>query len=412
MNVTLLSIGDELLTGRTVNTNAAWLGQQLASVGHPVGTVLTLGDDRALINKAIADAAAVSDLVVVTGGLGPTDDDITREAVCDLLSCEMQISEEQHNLIEKRFAAIGRTPNERTWRQARVPSKCTVIPNHWGTAPGLHFSFGKATVVVLPGVPAEMRELFTIALRDLVRPAEGFCERVWLLYGVPESVLAERLEPLDEFFSDELGLAYLPAEGTIRLRLVRTSTTPETLERFAAASQRIEELAGKWIVSCRNEALWEAVGRELLERGATVATAESCTAGMISAHLTNLPGSSGYYPGGIIGYANEVKVNLLGVQGQTIDAHGAVSEAVVLEMARGVRRVVGADYGLAVTGIAGPGGATPTKPVGTVWVAVASENNAVARLLQLKGERDVIRRYTVNAALSMLLNCVRDEFQA
>ena len=409
MNVTLISIGDELLTGRTVNTNASWLGEQFAAVGHPVSTVLTLGDDRTLIARAISDAADVSDFVVVTGGLGPTDDDVTREAICDLLSCDMVINQEQGELIRIRFSSLGRTPNERSLRQARVPSACSVVPNHWGTAPGLFFTLAGCTVAVLPGVPHEMRELFSIILREQVRPAEGFTERVWLFYGVPESVLAHALEPIDPLLDDALGLAYLPAEGTIRLRLIRTNGDAETLEHFAEAEQRIEELAGKWIISDRNEALWQTVGREFGQNGCTLAVAESCTGGMIGAALTSVPGSSNYFLGGVIAYANDVKEHVLGVDRETLETHGAVSEQVALEMARGALDKVAADYSVAVTGIAGPEGGTEEKPVGTVWVAVASKSVASARLFQLKGERDVIRRYTVNAGLASVLQRMRDE---
>lgn len=409
MNVTLISIGDELLTGRTVNTNASWLGEQFASAGHPVSTVLTLGDDRALIAGAVSDAAAVSDFVVVTGGLGPTDDDVTREAVCDLLSCDMTINPEQQELIKNRFASLGRTPNERSLNQARVPSMCSVVLNHWGTAPGLYFTLDNCTVAVLPGVPHEMRELFTIIRREQIRPAEGFTEQVWLFYGVPESVLAHTLEPVEAELGDTLGLAYLPAEGTIRLRLIRKDGAPGTLERFAEAERRIRELAGKWIISDRNEALWHTVGREFGEKGHTLAVAESCTGGMIGAALTSVPGSSAYFLGGVIAYANEIKEDVLGVNRETLEAYGAVSEQVALEMAEGARARMAADYSVAVTGIAGPGGGTPEKPVGTVWVAIASKSGTSARVFQLKGERDVIRRYTVNAGLASVLQRMREE---
>ena len=409
MNVTLISIGDELLTGRTVNTNAAWLGQQLASAGHPVETVLTIRDNQELISKTIAEAASVSDFVVVTGGLGPTDDDVTREAVADLLQCEIVVNEEQLELIHSRFASSGRVPNERSLLQARVPVACNVILNHWGTAPGLSFLLGTTTVLVLPGVPAEMTELFKVVLREYIQPAEGFGERVWLLYGVPESVLAQTLEPLDDVLDDVIGLAYLPSQGTIRLRLVRKNADSETLERFDVLSEQIEDLAGKWIVSRHNETLWQTLGRELLEQKCTIATAESCTGGMIGAALTSIGGSSGYVLGGIISYANEVKETVLGVRRETLETHGAVSEQVALEMAKGVRNRIGSDYAIAVTGIAGPGGGSPEKPVGTVWIGVASEMSASAKLFHLKGEREVIRRYAVNAALAMVLLQLRKE---
>lgn len=409
MHITLISIGDELLSGRTVNTNASWLGERFAAAGYRVHSVLTIGDDLQEITKTIEQVSAVADLVFLTGGLGPTDDDITREAICELLGCDMKIDEGQLELIRRRFAELGRTLNERSERQARVPAGCDVILNHWGTAPGLTFQYGKATLFVLPGVPAEMRELFSGILAERIPVADGFSEKVWLLHGIPESLLAARLEPLNELLDEKLGLAYLPSDGTIRLRLVRYAGDSGTRERFKQGVAQVEAIAGEWILSDRNETPAQTLGRTLAELGLTVATAESCTGGMIGAAITDVPGSSLYYPGGVIAYGNREKEELLGVPRELIEEHGAVSDAVALAMAAGARERMGADYALAVTGIAGPTGGTPQKPVGTVWVAVASAEEVRGQLFRIKGERDVIRRYTVNAALAALLLLVRSE---
>lgn len=409
MHVILISIGDELLAGRTVNTNAAWIGDRLASAGHPVHSVLTIGDDLTEIRDTIARACADADLVVVTGGLGPTDDDVTREAICMLLGCDMAVHEGQLELIRRRFAETGRALNERSERQARVPSACDVLPNLWGTAPGLSFAYGRAVAYVLPGVPSEMRQLFSAILRERIAPADGFGERVWLLHGIPESLLAQRLEPLEGLLDEHLGIAYLPSDGTIRLRLVRRDADRKTMERFAHAASRIEEIAGQWILSDRNELPAETLGRTLTELGLTVAVAESCTGGLLGAAITDVPGSSGYFPGGLITYGNREKEELLGVSHDVIERFGAVSEQVALAMAAGARKRIEADYAVSITGIAGPDGGTPEKPVGTVWVAIDSREGTRAELLRLKGERDVIRRFTVNTALALLLRRVRNE---
>lgn len=409
MDITLISIGDELLSGRTVNTNASWLGEQLAAAGYRVRSVLTIGDSLNEIQESLQRICSVADLVVLTGGLGPTDDDVTREAICGLLQCDMKIDEGQHELIRRRFAEVGRALNERSERQARVPAACQVIPNHWGTAPGLTFQYGKATVYVLPGVPAEMRELFSVILRERIPASDGFGERVWLLYGIPESLLAERLEPLEGELHHSLSLSYLPSDGTIRLRLLRYADDAETLERFAQAAAQIESIAGEWILSNRNETPAQTLGRTLAQLGLTITTAESCTAGLIGAALTDIAGSSSYYPGGFITYGNREKEELLGVPREFLTEHGAVSEDVVLAMAAGARERIQADYAVAVTGIAGPAGGTPEKPVGTVWVGIASAAGVRAHLFRFKGERDAVRCYTVNAALVGVLLRIREE---
>ncbi len=407
MKAVLISIGDELLSGRTVNTNASWQGRELSNAGHSVAQVLTIGDDRQTIVGAIAEACRNADLVITTGGLGPTDDDKTFDAVCDLLSCGVTLNEEQRHMILERFSRTGRVPNERSLNQALVPAACRVIPNRWGTAPGLHFRLNDVPVYILPGVPFEMRELFTAILRDEIGTAAGFHERVWLVYGVPESILAERLEPLERSFPDGISLAYLPAEGPIRLRLIRYNEREETRQAFERSAEELVSLAGEWIISDRNETPAQALGRALERAGRTLVTAESCTGGLIGGSITDVPGSGTYYLGSVVSYADQVKESLLGVKADTLRDHGAVSEETAREMADGVRKAIPADYSVAVTGLAGPDGGTPEKPVGTVWIAVASDQGVEAKLYRFNGERDVIRRYTVNAALAMVLRQIR-----
>lgn len=412
MNVTLISIGDELLSGRTVNTNASWLGVELSSLGHTVDLVLTIPDKLPTIRSAIEDATGRSDCVIVTGGLGPTEDDLTREAVCALLDCDIVVSDEQMELNRERFERLGRTMNQRNINQARIPAASRVLPNNRGTAPGLAFRLNDADVFVLPGVPTEMRGLFTEFIAPHIGTADGFSERVWLLYGIPESILADTLEPVTARLNESVGLAYLPSEGTIRLRLVLRSADPETILLGDELAAQLEELAGEWILSRHNETIGAAIGRELAARRLTIATAESCTGGMIGAELTSVPGSSEYYLGGAVSYADDVKEHLLGVPAEILREHGAVSEPVVLRMATGVRERTGADISMAVTGIAGPGGGSEEKPVGTVWIAVATEAGVSAQMFNFRGERDIVRRYSTNAALAMAFARMIDEYPA
>ena len=409
MKVILISIGDELLTGRTVNTNAAWQGQALASKGHTVDSVMTIRDDRKAICKALDEASRQADVVFTTGGLGPTDDDITREAICDLLSCEMGLDERQQRLIQERFKELGRVPNQRSLMQARVPVVCEVILNHWGTAPGLSFELNKAPIYILPGVPFEMRELFRVILDEYLESADGFYEQVWLLHGIPESVLAERLQEIEENMGEGLSLAYLPSEGSVRLRLIRKNSQKMTLQAFNKTSEDIGELVEEWRVSNYYESIAQALTREFRSRQRTLITAESCTGGLIGGALTDVPGSSEFYAGGIISYANSVKTNLLDVEPSVLENDGAVSERTAIQMAEGALQRIPADYAVAVTGIAGPGGGTLDKPVGTVWIAVASRHQVKVKLYRFKGERDVIRRYTVNTALAMVLQTLWEE---
>ncbi|MCE2503717.1 MAG: CinA family nicotinamide mononucleotide deamidase-related protein [Chlorobi bacterium] len=409
MNAILISIGDELLSGRTINTNAAWQGRALAGRGHTVSSAIIINDDRQTIADAITKASHHADVIFTTGGLGPTDDDLTRKAVCDLLDCDMGVDQEQRSLIQQRFKELGREPNERSLRQARVPLACEVILNHWGTAPGLSFELNNVPVYVLPGVPFEMRELFEHILENHLGSDDGFHEQVWLLHGLLESVLAERLERIEHSMTEGLSLAYLPSAGTIRLRLIRKNSQETTLQAFREASGRIEQAIEQWSVSSRDEGIAEALARELRSRALTLATAESCTGGLIGGALTDIPGSSHFYLGGVISYANSVKAGVLDVESSILDSDGAVSERTVIQMAKGVLQRIPADYGVAVTGIAGPGGGTADKPVGTVWIAVASAHQLKAKLHHFKGERDIIRQYTVNAGLAMVLRTIWEE---
>ncbi len=400
---TILAIGDELLIGQVVNTNASWLGERLTRIGWKVRRVVTVGDDPEAMREEMERAAAASDAVIMCGGLGPTHDDRTREVICALLGCELEMDEPQLERIRQRFAKVGLELNERSRRQALAPSTCRRLPNDYGSAPGLAFTLGSARMYALPGVPTEMRGITADhILPELGGVAGEIEQRTFLLFGIAESVLADLLVETEELLDDAVTLAYLPSAGGIRLRAMCHVGEEGARVRFARLLEIIADRAVRYIVTDRDETLASALGRALVERGMTLATAESCTGGMIGASLTDVPGASRYYMGGVVSYANSVKESLLGVRPDDLATHGAVSSEVAEAMAVGVRAALGADLAVAVTGIAGPDGGTPEKPVGTVWIAIASPRGVRAERFIFGRERDVVRARAAATALNLV----------
>ena len=400
MTATIISIGDELLVGQVVNTNASWLGDQLTRIGCRVLRVEAIGDERELIRREIEAAAQASDVVIVSGGLGPTHDDVTREAICDLLGCDLAVDREQLGRIERRFAERGIELNERSRRQALAPAACRTLPNDYGSAPGLAFTVGSARVYALPGVPSEMKGIFTDQILPEIGGAAGdIDQKTYLAYGITESALADVLVDTIPLLDHEVTLAYLPSAGGIRLRAMRLGRGADAEDRYRRLLDLITTKGEEWIITDRDEPLAAVLGRMLAERRLTLATAESCTGGMIGEALTDIPGSSAYYLGGTVTYANSAKGEMLGVDDALIDAHGAVSEQVARAMAEGIRERLGADIAVSVTGIAGPGGGTPEKPVGTVWIGIASARGSHASRHLFGRERAYVRQRASSQAL-------------
>ena len=407
MTVTILCIGDELLIGQVVNTNATWLGEHLSGLGIDVQRVVTLGDEEAAIRQALAEASTTSDLVIVTGGLGPTHDDLTLDAVAAHLGVGCTPHAPTLARIRRRFARRGQTPPERTERLALVPEGCDVLPNPVGIAPGL-WADGRddAILVVLPGVPSEMKALF----RDEVEPRlrrradlRVIRQRTLLTAGIGESNLQEQLGDIVDHLGPDRRLAYLPGSSGVRLRLTATGEDQTTVaERLDALERRIRERAGEHIFGEGEERLEGVVGRMLEARGFTIATAESCTGGLLADRITDIPGASAYMRGGVTAYCNSVKVELLGVDPAALEGDGAVSEAVAQQMARGVRRALSAEIGVSTTGIAGPSGGTPDKPVGTVWIGYADAEGAFAQCHYFTDDRDLNKQLSTTAALDLV----------
>jgi len=401
-SVSIVSIGDELLVGQVTNTNAAWIGEQLTAIGWNVQTIVTIGDDRNTIARIIAQQAKGSDVVITSGGLGPTHDDLTREAVCDLLGCGMEIDTDQLNRIERRFHERGIVANERSRMQALVPSACRRLANEYGSAPGLSFVIENATVYVLPGVPAELRGIMSDSIVAELRSRGADTDRrTFLLFGVTESALADSLVDTERLLDDRVTLAFLPSAGGIRLRAMRLSGEADVVQRYTTLVSTVRTRCEPWLVSEHDEPLAQCVGRVFVERGLTLATAESCTGGLVGSQVTSIPGSSQWFRGGIVAYSNDLKVNLLGVDRASIERHGAASDEVARGMAEGGRKATGADIVVAVTGIAGPDGGTPSKPVGTVFIAIATRDGVQASRHQFGRGREQVRERTAATALDL-----------
>jgi nicotinamide-nucleotide amidase len=408
----VVAVGDELLSGRTVDTNSAWLGRVLAEAGIPVLRRATVADELPEIAGAVDDALARAELVVVTGGLGPTPDDRTVEAVAGLLGTPLREDPVTIARIRERYRARGLgEPPRSNFRQALVPEGSEVLPNPRGTAPGVFVAHRGRWILLLPGVPAEMRALvesFLLPRLPALFPGRlaPIRTRTLRTTGIPESALAERLAPMiaHPAFA-EVRVAFLPRATGVEVGL----SIPEG-EGAAGALSGLEEAMRReiepWFFAGPD--LVDDVAEALQAAGLRLAAAESCTGGLVSGRLTGRPGSSAWFPGGIVAYANEVKAGILGVDPGVIEAFGAVSEPVAHAMAEGARTALGAECGIAITGVAGPGGGTETKPVGTVWVAAVTPHGARAVLHRFPGDRAEIRERSAQAALYLLLSLLRE----
>ena len=390
MDVYLLIIGDEILLGQVIDTNSAWIGQQLSLHGYRVVGKTAVPDARADILAALDAAARRASVVITTGGLGPTKDDITRGALAEYFDSRLVFHRETYERIAAYFARIGKPLPESARLQATVPEKAILLTNKVGSAPGMWFEREGKVFVSLPGVPFEMQYLMTEEVLPRLQkrfPGSPLVHRTLRTVGEGESTIAKRLEAFEDALPDHIRLAYLPSLGQVRLRLSgrwpEATIPPDAADRLKteveAYAKKLRQLLPDVIYGAEDDTLEQVVGRLLCEQGRTLGCAESCTGGYVSHLITTVPGSSEYFTGSIISYSNEMKQSLLGVRTETLRQFGAVSEQTVLEMARGALEVLKVDIALSVSGIAGPGGGTPEKPVGTVWMAVADRERSVAQ---------------------------------
>ncbi len=414
MNVELINTGSELLLGRVLNTHQQWLCRRLSDRGYSVQRQVAVPDTARDIQQAAREALSRTDLVIVTGGLGPTSDDITRELIADLLGKKLHLDEAIYDGIKRIFAERKRPMPANNDVQAMVPEGATVLPNPNGTAPGLAMPVApnpfrpggkRSWLVMLPGPPRELRPMFDAVVAPLVRRefplTESFVCRTLRTSGVGESAVQELIaRPLTALVAAGLEVGYCARPGQVDVRLIARGASAETLGREAEGI--VHGLLGKYIYGYDDEEMETVVVRLLTERRQTFALAESCTGGGIANRITNVPGASAVFTGGYVTYSNESKQISLGVRAENLAAHGAVSEPVAREMAEGARARLGADFALAVTGIAGPSGGTPQKPVGTVYIALASAFGTEVLHKVNAYEREAFKQVTAQQALEML----------
>ena len=410
MRAELISIGDELLLGQTVNTNASWIGEQLAKIGVRLFQVSTITDEADHILNALDEAATRAEIILLTGGLGPTKDDITKEVLCSYFNTELEMNEEVLAWIVEAFSKLGLQKLDVNRQQAALPKAARVIRNYMGTASGMWFEKEGKVFISMPGVPYEMKAM----MKNEILPAlqEKFNTSALqystiLTQGMGESFLAERIKDWeDRLRAEGLGLAYLPSPGIVKLRV---SAPADHENLLAGYIEELYQLIPELIYGEGTIKLEKVIGELLLKAGSTLATAESCTGGAISSSITSVPGSSAYFNGAVVSYSNTAKTAELGVSEELLKEHGAVSEAVALQMAKGAAQAFQSDYAISTTGIAGPDGGTEEKPVGTVWIGIRTPNGTVARLFHFFGQRQNIVERSLQTALNMLRKAIMKE---
>jgi nicotinamide-nucleotide amidase len=408
MNFSILTIGDEICIGQIINTNAAWIAEKMSSIGLSALFHSSVPDNKELILSELKRLEEASDIVIVTGGLGPTHDDITKDTLLSYYDDEFVLHEDTLKYLENWFSSRNRIINEINKNQALLPSKCRPLKNLAGTAPGMLFEQNSKLLVSLPGVPAEMKyileyEFLPIAIDYFEKNSKNV--QLYLTIktaGIFESALAELIGSPDNFPKGGT-LAYLPSAGSVRLRIGGIADTKVNAQQILdEMKQIIIEKSGKYIVGYGNDSIQSLIASLLIERKLTVAVAESCTGGMLGASFTDLAGSSEYFLGGVIAYSNDIKIDILNVTWHTIEDFGAVSEQTALELSENVRLKFNSDFGISITGIAGPSGGTEDKPVGTVWIGISDTSMKKAKMYRFGNDRGLNRERAVATALLLL----------
>ncbi|MCX6156086.1 MAG: competence/damage-inducible protein A [Candidatus Kapabacteria bacterium] len=410
LKISILTIGDEICIGQIINSNAAWIASQCTGAGAMVIVHSSIGDVKEDILNELKRLSQISDLILITGGLGPTHDDITKITLAEYFNSPLVQHDETLRNLELIFARRNFVLTDRNRGQAMVPANCTILTNKVGTAPGMLFEFNDVKYISMPGVPAEMKYIMSNSVIPMINESissknkDVICFKTLMTSGVPESTLADLIGETSDFLKTGETLAFLPSYHGVKLRLGASALT------FASAETRLNELSkyllekiGQFVFSDEDRSILEVLKERLIQEELTVAIAESCTAGMLGAALTEPRGSSAYFLGGVQSYSNEVKINILKVKSTTIETHGAVSEETAIEMAENVRNIFGSDFGISITGIAGPDGGTQEKPVGTVWIGISDHNGCSAKRFSFSFDRQVNRDRAVGTALNMLL---------
>lgn len=407
VNTSIITIGDELLIGQVIDTNSAWMAQQLNKSGIRVNRRVAVGDVWDEIWNALDEESKHADIILITGGLGPTADDITKPLLCKYFGGKLTVNEQALQNVTVLFEKIFKRPlTERNIKQAEVPDVCTVIQNKRGTAPGMIFEKNGKIFISMPGVPHEMKGMMesdVIPLLSSRFEVPYITHRTLMTFGIGESMIADRIQDYEENLPAHIKLAYLPNYGMVRLRLTASGKDKQGIDQevdnlFAT----LQELVSDHIVTNCDEKMEEVVAKLLAQQQKTLSTAESCTGGFIAHLLTSIPGSSVFYKGSIVSYSNEIKKELLDVMDQTLEEKGAVSEEVVIQMVKGALKQLKTDYAVAVSGIMGPDGGTPEKPVGTVWMAAGNNREIITQKLHFRFERQLNIQLSAVNALNLL----------
>ncbi|MCP4522168.1 MAG: competence/damage-inducible protein A [Cytophagales bacterium] len=404
----IISIGDEILIGQILNTNAHWMGQELHKVGIKNSFVTTIGDNREDITNSLIIAQERADIVLITGGLGPTKDDITKKVLADFFESDMYMNQEVLQHVKEFFESRNRVMSEVNKLQALVPSVCTVVPNELGTAPCMWFEKNGKVFVSMPGVPFEMKNIMSTEILPRLKDffeTPYIAHRVIQTIGIGESYLAEKIQEWENKLQDNsISLAYLPSPGFVKLRLSLSNENKELVNyQLDTATKELYELVPEYIFGEGDDCtIQQMIGELLTKENKTIATAESCTGGYLAHLLTSISGSSAYFMGSVIAYSNQVKIQELNVPTETLQEKGAVSEETVRFMAENIRTKYNTTIGLACSGIAGPNGGTKDKPVGTIWIAYSDEKQTISKCLHLTKKRDLNIHLTATACLNLV----------
>jgi nicotinamide-nucleotide amidase len=402
----ILTIGDEILYGQITDTNSQFISAALDKAGIQTIRKTSVGDSKELIINALKSAEEVADIILMTGGLGPTKDDITKKTLAEYFGATLKMDDSVLAHVEQLFTSRGRTMNDLNKAQALVPENAQVIHNAVGTAPGMWIEHHGKVFISMPGVPHEMQKMIS----DLIVPKlHGHFQTPFIIHkwvktiNIAESTLAQTIEAWEDALPPHIKLAYLPKLGQVRLRLTgKGEDEPKLLMELEAEIQKLVPLIREYIYGYDEDNLESVIADLLLQKGKTLATAESCTGGYLAHLFTQVAGASRYYIGGVVAYSNQIKISQLGVKPQTLDEFGAVSEQTIGEMAKGVRQIMGTDIGLATSGVAGPDGGSVEKPVGTVWIAYATENEVITKKLSLTKDRKLNITLSANYLLNLL----------
>ncbi|MCY1634100.1 competence/damage-inducible protein A [Marinifilum sp. D737] len=411
MQAEIITIGDEILIGQVVDTNSAWMAKELSKYGIGVSKITSISDEADDIVKTIEAAMKRSPLVLMTGGLGPTNDDITKKTLSDYFGMKLIQDDELYQKIQDRLAKYGIPMNRFNREQALIPDRARIIPNDFGSAPCMWFEKDKRILVSMPGVPFEMKGIMQNGLIPAITDhfvTSEIVHKTIMTDGIGESVLAQMLSDWEGNLPQDMKLAYLPSPGKVRLRLSITGDSKPELEKMVDAEvQKLKKILPDNIFAYDDIAIEERIAELLLEKGKTLGTAESCTGGYIAHLITSHAGSSAYFKGSVVSYSNEIKENVLGVNSKDLEEFGAVSQEIVEQMATGARKVLNTDYAVATSGIAGPDGGTDEKPVGTVWIALAGDFGVRSEKLELYK----VRERNIKVSAFKVLNLLRKELE-